>query len=87
MEHKFFNLKAEREALIPPMSRAELARKMGVSWTFVKLGELCLWPQKRIEQFRMVAAEWKKNPAPTPRKTRSDLGKRHRKHRSRRKAA
>lgn len=80
MEEPSFDLKAARLALAPPMCRMELARKMGVGYSFltsVERGHRKL-SSKRREQFAQIAAEWAMNPVGKPRKPRKDIGKSHR---------
>ena len=79
-EDSKFDAKALRESAVPLLTRAEVAKKMGVSWTFLDEMEtgLAKWPQARKEQYIKIVAEWQKNPVPEPRKVRSDAGLTHR---------
>lgn len=80
MEEAIFDLKAARQALIPKMSRAELARKLGVSVTFLISVErgLSKLSMARRAQLDEIAAAWAIAPDRRPRKRRKDFGKKHR---------
>lgn len=81
MEEGSFDLKAEREKIVPPLLRAELARKMGVSNAYLMMVErgVSRLSAARRAQFREIASAWTASPSPRPRKPRKDIGKRHRK--------
>jgi hypothetical protein len=82
-----FDAKALREAAVPPLTRAEMRKRMGISWTYIDDLEsgIAKWPAKRREQYLAIIAEWQANPVPVPRKKRSDAGLTHRARRRRKK--
>jgi len=68
---------ATRKAVTPRLSRYEMARKMGISYSFLRTMEegFCKWPAPRKAKFEEIIAAWKEKPVRTPRKKRSDAGK------------
>lgn len=80
MEEEKFDAKALREAAAPPLTRAEVRKRMGVSWTYIYQMEsgVVKWPEKRKKQYLAVIADWQADPTPVPRKKRSDAGLTHR---------
>jgi hypothetical protein len=75
-----FDAKALREAAVPPLTRAEMRKRMGISWTYIDDLEsgIAKWPAKRREEYVKIIADWQANPVPVPRKKRSDAGLTHR---------
>jgi hypothetical protein len=88
MENEDFNPKQMRLTASPAIPRAEMARRMKVSYNFLyqlEVGRL-FWPPARKEQFKQIVSEWAVNPPQTTKIRRSDFGKKHRKPRRRRRA-
>ncbi len=85
MDEVEFNPVGIRQSVTPPISRAEMARRLGISYIFlwkVERGFLP-WPPRRRAQFGEIVEAWKANPPADPKKRRSDFGKKHRKRRRR----
>ncbi len=74
-----FPIRALCQSLTPPLSRMELSRKLGISYTFMRQLEAGAtpWPPARLDQLDRILAQWRVNPTPRPRKPRKDKGKRH----------
>jgi hypothetical protein len=89
MDEEKFDAKALREAAVPTLTRAEIRKRMGVSWTYIYQMEsgVVKWPEKRREQFLKIIADWQADPVPVPRKKRSDAGLTHRMRKRRKKRA
>lgn len=89
MDEGKFNGKALREAAVPLLTKAEVAKQMKVSWTFLDEMEsgLAKWPERRKAEYLAVIAKWNENPVPTPRKKRSDAGLTHRARKRRKRRA
>ncbi len=80
MDNEAFDLKTIRKSLIPPISRLEMARRMGVSNAYLNALEngLSKWPQKRRDQVDEIIAAYRIDPERRGRKKRKDSGKSHR---------
>ncbi len=65
---------------MPPSVPINAEASIGISTTFLFTMEhgTAPWPTERKARFLAVLAEWTANPTPTPRKLRSDKGKRRR---------
>lgn len=89
MEEVEFNPVALRKSVAPAISRAEMARRLGVSYSFLYFMERgdMPWPPKRVEQFKGIVAAWRDAPPPDPKKRRSDFGRKHRKRKRKKIAA
>jgi len=76
MDQGEFDAASIRKALKPRLSRNEMARKIGISYSFLRTLEegFCKWPAPRKEKFEQIVKEWQENPVHTPRKKRSDAG-------------
>ncbi len=85
-ESGIFDAVAARNALTPPITRSEMARRIGISHTFLAGLERGThkWPAKRKALFEEVCSTW--NQQQHVRKPRSDKGGKHRKPRKRPKA-
>jgi hypothetical protein len=65
-----FDAKKIREAMEPPFRRREMARRMGISDTYLRSLEEGRYPwlPHRIKDFKHEIELWKKNPDAKPRK-------------------
>lgn len=89
MDEAVFDPATLRMSANPPISRAEMARRIGVSNTFIFYLErgLCRWPAARKAAFLQVIATWDTAEGKRTRKPRSDKGQKHRKTRRKRRVA
>jgi hypothetical protein len=87
MDEGKFDAKALRESAIPPLTRAEVAKRMAVSWDYMDDLEkgYAKWTPYRKQQFLAVLSDWQADPTPVPRKKRSDAGLTHRMRKRRKK--
>jgi hypothetical protein len=83
VEQLTFDAKILREAATPPITGSEMARRMKIHRVYLLNMERgrCPWLPQRKADFLRALAEWEANPTPTPRKQRSDLGRKRRKRR------
>ncbi len=78
-----FDSRLMRESVNPPIIGSEMARRMGISRVYLLNLESgrCPWLPHRKADFLRALSEWETNPVKTPRKKRSDVGKKRRKKR------
>jgi hypothetical protein len=83
MEQLTFDAKILREAATPPISGSEMARRMKIHRVYLLNMERgrCPWLPQRKADFLRALSEWEVNPVKTPRKQRSDIGRKRRKRR------
>lgn len=88
MDEAVFDPATLRKSANPPISRAEMARRIGVGNTFMFFLErgLCRWPAARKAAFLQVIATWDTAEGKQTRKPRSDKGQKHRKTRRKRRS-